>query len=187
MRLNHAVMLLAAGGLLGALLWTHAPPCEAEPPPLLIVELREIAELAVLCVPVSAIHVESIDGYLGGVRCVLILHGTVTIGCDLSSPALMQQAPGIYLLQLTEPRMLSATIDLEHTRIHAVERDGLWRLLPGSAGEHEVVALALARAQGHVADAVHVPDHVQATRHRIEQLMTQMTYRTGVTVHIEWQ
>ncbi len=26
-----------------------------------------------------------------------------------------------------------------------------------------------------------------AARHRIEQLMSQMTYRTGVTVHIEWQ
>lgn len=187
MRLIHVVLLLAAVGLMGALLGTHDPPRQTEPPPLLIEELREIAELAVLRVPVSALHVESIDGYLGGVQCVLIVHGTVTLGCDLTSPALTQQAPGIYVLQLPEPRMLSATVDLEHTRIYAVERDGLWRLLPGPTGEHEVVELALARAQGHVADAVSLEDHVQAARHRVAQLVRQMTQRTGVVVQIEWQ
>jgi hypothetical protein len=186
MRITHALVMLAAGGLLGALLSAARPREQPASPSVTLGQLQQVAELALLRVPVTELHVQAIDGYLGGVRCVLIIHGQVVIGCDVTQARMEIDDHGAYRVILPPPRVLDGRVDLDRTRIYQIDREGLWCLLPGAAGEHRLLERALAQAQTHVASAVQLDQHDPLARHRIEQLLMHLAHRLHVVIHVAW-
>ncbi len=186
MRITHALVMLAMGGLLGALLSAVRPREQPASPSVTLGQLQQVAELAVLRVPVTEFHVQTIDGYLGGVRCVLIIHGEVLIGCDVTQARMEIDDHGVYRVILPPPRVLLAHVDLDRTRIYQIDREGLWRLLPGPAGEHRLLELALAQAHTHIVDAVQLDQHDPLARHRIEQLLMHLAHRLHVVIQVAW-
>ena len=51
------------------------------------------------------------------------------------------------VLQVPSPKVLYATLDHDHTRIHSLTRTGFWQAAIGSAGEDQLVDEAMGHAQ----------------------------------------
>ena len=79
-------LLLVAGGLLGVCLGGRLDALEApieEHQALLISRITEMAELVTLKVPVSTVLMCELAGYVGSVRCVVVVNGDVELGVDM--------------------------------------------------------------------------------------------------------
>lgn len=181
-----AVAGLAAGLLLPLVRTARAGPVPSSPT---IEQVRRLASLVTLHVVVSDVQVRTIHGYTGGVSLVLIVHGGVEVTSDLAAASLQQVDPlhKQAVLVLPPPEAVRPRLDHEHTRIYRIERTGLWRILPGQAGEAELANRALQQAQQVVEQAGGHPRLAAQARRHAEHVLAGFFEALGWRVRIEWQ
>ena len=120
---------------------THSAPT--------IQSIREAGDLIVLRVPVTDLREVSVDGYLGGQTVLLLIHGVVEIGVDLRAARYTRLDSGSCTaeLELSQPRVITAYIDHERSRVHAITRHGAWVLALGDAATRRLLDEGLRGAQ----------------------------------------
>ena len=159
------ILLLVVLALVAALwfsgLNTRTPSPPARPT---IHQLRQLADLLTLRVPVSDVQVSRITGYVGGIELALIVHGHAHLGTDLGQARFTDVNHNAQrtVLKLPEPDVRHASLDHSSTRVYRIDRRGLWQLVPGDAGEAELFNRAMERAEAVVAThAVGAGSHVR--------------------------
>ncbi len=155
--------------------------------PIRIEQVREAADLVVLRVPYQEIVDARLDGYSGGVRCLLLAGGEAMIATDLDHATLEHdEAAGRITLTLPPPRALSAQLDPDKTRVLDIARSGAWHLAIGGAGEDRVMKKAMEKAGRKLREAAGNPNHITAARHRAETVLTRVIEREGWKLTVRW-
>ena len=177
--------------ILGLTLANVRPPAATTTPsPAPALErVREVAEVSILEVDVSAITIARIDGYTGGVRCCLIATGAARIGADLERATLhsIDHAAGTLVVALPEPTVLSVRIDPTASRVYSVDRNGLWIALPFATREGQVTARAWAAAESKLHEAADRSGLIARARRRAATLVKTAIEPLGWSVTIDWQ
>lgn len=152
-------------------------------------QVRELAKLVTLDVPISDLHVSEMSGYTGSVRMAVAVRGDVQFATDLQQAryASVDQEERSAVLILPKPVPDRARIDHEKTRILEIDRDGLWRVFPGSAGESTLTNRAMADAQRVLTKAAEEPHLTQRACARTEKVVRGFFDTLGWSVHIQWE
>jgi hypothetical protein len=188
-RIVVAGILVLAGGVVGW--WVHEWRLPASRPPVSEIEsgpsleqIQTLSSLTTLKVNVADAIVTDLDGRTGGIKCVLVVHGSVTLGVDLSKARFesVDQRNRRVILMLPPPRVQSVALDQKRTKVMALCENGLWTIVPGN-GEAYVAAanLAYREAEKVVAEAAQDPE--LGTR---AQQQTEFVIRSFFQA-IEWQ
>jgi hypothetical protein len=77
-------------------------------------------------------------------------------------------------------------LNLERTSIYRIDRDGLWRILPGAAGERELVNQALRQAQRMLVEAAQQTALDGEARRLTEQILGNLFAACGWQASIRW-
>lgn len=132
------------------LLWRSPPAGLTHTSTALTIEqIQQMRRLVTLRVPVSDVQSSRAEGWTGGLNLLLIVHGEIQFGVDLEEARLEQvdEQARTAVLVLPPPRMFSAHLDHQKTRVYQAHRTGLWKLLPGEAGASQLLEKALSQAQ----------------------------------------
>jgi hypothetical protein len=139
-----------------------------------IEEIQTLASLTTLKVNVADAIVTEFSGRTGGIACVLVVHGSVTLGVDLRKARFesVNQKNRTAVLVLPEPTIQSVALDQEKTKIVALWDNGLWIILPGQ-GEANAAAtnLAYREAQKVVARAADDRELIEQARRQAERVL----------------
>lgn len=84
-------------------------------------------------VELADVRLTELKGKTGSLKAILIAHGQVTVGVDLSAARLEEVDPRqrTAVLILPQPKVLSVMLDHERTRLLGVWPSGLWTIVPG--------------------------------------------------------
>ncbi len=153
-----------------------------------IEQVRMLSELVTTRLQIGDVQETAIDGYVGGRRVILAVKGDVLIGVDLSQARFesMNRQACTAVLVLPQPRVISARLDHEHTRVAADESEGLWTIVPGDAGRRATVNKAYAEAQAFLAHGGTDADLIAKSRRHAEQVLGSFFTATGWTVTVRW-
>ena len=183
------VMMLLVGGVLGMCLGPRfRMNATVEATPTVIGKITELADLVVLRVPVSKVHVTQIGGYVGGVDCIVLVNGELELGTDLK----LARWEGVNTevrtatLVLAEPVVRRARLDHEQTSVYRIDRRGLWLMVPSAEPSRVVVNRALAEAQRVVEAAGEQPELVDRTRQQTERVLGQFLKVMGWEIGVVW-
>ena len=155
--------------------------------PITIEQIRETAELITLTVPLQQVVQAEVKGYTGSTKCLVLTVGEASIGCDLSSASVEVDATQKQVVvTLPHPSVRSARLDQQATQVFAVHRSGLWQVLPGSAGEGEVVQKAMRQAEQVLADAGAQARHVEQARRQTERVLADLAGSQEWQVEVAW-
>lgn len=98
----------------------------------------------------------------------------------------MDRAARTAVLVLPPPAVRSPRLDQERTRLFTVSSQGLWRLVPGDAGQTAVVNDAYRHAQRVVAAAASEIDLLAECRRNTEKALACFFDAAGWHVTIRW-
>ncbi len=175
--------------LLGVLLVGQTfTPAIAESAPPTLEQVREMAQLVTLRVPISQIRSESLRGYLGGHTLTLAAHGDVLIGTDLEQIQFEHIDHGnkTVVLVLPNPKALYARLNHEQTRIVGLNRHGLWVVAFGDAGGRVLTNRAMKNAQRQLDKISSDRNLIMRAQQRAEQILQGLFIRTGWKVTVRW-
>ena len=184
-------LLLVVGGLLGVCLGGRPDALEVpieEHHALLISRITEVAELVTLKVPVSTVITSELAGYLGGVRCVVVVNGDVELGVDLEAARLEDVDPKARTatLILPDPKVRHARLDHERTTVYSLDRQGLWWLVFSNEPARRLVNRAMKQAQAEVESAAQDPGLVEQARRRAEWVLRGAFEVIGWEIDLAW-
>lgn len=184
------VLVLVIGGALGVCLGpryrTSTPTAVTAP---VIGRITELADLVVLRVPVSKVHVTRIGGYVGGVDCIVLVNGEVEISSDMMLARFEKvdvDARRATLI-LSRPVVRHARLDHEQTIVYRIDRKGLWIVVPSGEPTRGVINKAMREAQLCVQRVGEDPQLVDRSRRRTEQVLNQVMVSMGWEVNVEWR
>jgi hypothetical protein len=80
-------------------------------------------------------------------------------------------------LVLPAPTAVCPRVDQERTRIYKIDRSGLWQMIPGEAGERDLVNKAMQDAQWLIIDQA---------RSRTQEVITRFFQALGWQVETRW-
>lgn len=183
------VLMLLIGGLLGVSLggrFKSNPPIEATP--AVIGRITELAELVVLRVPVSKVHVTKLGGYVGSVSCLVLVNGELELGNDLARARWedVDTEARTAKLILAEPVVRRARLDHDQTSVYRIDRGGLRKGLPSAEPSRQVVNQAMIEAQADIEDAGDDSQYVDRARRHTEQVLQQFLKAMGWKVQVVW-
>ena len=183
------ILMLLIGGFLGVSLGSrHRPvvPMEATMP--VIGRISELAELVVLRVPVSKVHVTTLVGYVGSVSCVVLVHGELELGTDLKLAEFTEvdTEARTATLVLVEPKVRRARLDHSQTSVYRIDRGGLWKGLPSAEPARRIVNQALIEAQHCVEAAGDDSQYVDRAKRHTELVLQQFLQALGWEVKLVW-
>jgi len=163
-------------------------PAIAESGPPTLQQVRELAQLVTLRVPISQIHCESLRGYLGGNTLTLAAHGDVLISTDLEQAQFehIDHTNKTVVLILPKPRTMRARLDHERTRVVALNRHGLWVVAFGDAGGWVLTNRAMKNAQRQLDKISSDRILIVRAQQRAEQILQGLFIRTGWKVTVLW-
>ena len=118
-------------------------------------------------------------------RCLVWARGEALIGTDMEKAQLSYQAGGV-VLTLEQPRVIRCALHQKQTSVLLCGRGGLWKALPGEAGESAVIEQALRRAEREMREAAGAPTNVDAAKAHATDVITDLLGERGHHVHIEW-
>ena len=151
-------------------------------------QVTELNELVTLKVPVQQLVETHLAGYSGGSRCVILAHGEALVSTDLTAAQLEFDASSrVVHITLPPPRVLSCAIDQQASRPVLVMRSGLWRLVPGEAGEALLTEKAFARAQRHLHDAASQPERITQAKAKTERVLSDWFAQEGWQAQVRWR
>lgn len=183
------VLMLLVGGVLGICLGPRlrsSQPVEATP--AVIGRVTELADLVVLRVPVSKVHVTKIGGYVGGVDCVVLVNGELELGTDLKLVRWeeVNADARTATLVLSEPKVRRVRLDHETTSVYRIDRRGLWKGLPSVEPSRQVVNRAMVEAQVCVESAGAQPELIERAKQQTERVLSQFLKAMGWEVRVVW-
>jgi len=188
-----ALMVVAAagGGLyvhLGGPLGPDPYVLKQVPNALKIEKVRELAELVVLDVPISDVHVSELEGRTGGIKMILAVHGDVQITTNLEKAEFdsIDEETKSAILVLPRPEAQRPRVDHNKTRIVEFQRTGMWRFTLGDAGERTLTNRAMASAQKVLGEAAKREDLVKRACAHTETVMRNFFDAMGWEVVIQW-
>ncbi len=186
-----ALLILSLAALLVVLLIVRQrlwPAGLSKSSRITLAQIQAAAELVTLKLPMSQIVEVQLDGYSGGVRCVVLAHGEALIATDLDRAALELNVTGrVATVTLPPPRAISCRLDHEATTVALIGRRGAWRVLPGDAGEPAVIERALREAQRRLEVAAGTDVHLDAARCHAEAALRRLIEADGWTLAVRWQ
>lgn len=184
-----SILALAVGLIVGWWLHPRQGPVRTGPTgPPTIEKIRSLANLAVLSVPISDVQVQELSGYTGSVRLILIVKGDVEVGSDLGQTrwtAIDAQQRRATLV-LATPVASRPRLDHERTRIFRLEKEGLWKLVPGDGTEAALVDKALLEAQRVVAEASQQPELIEQAKQHCQAVLSRFLAALDWQVLIKW-
>ncbi len=183
------MLLLMALALLGLMLLERLRVVRPSAPAHITLEqVRELSELVTLKVPLHQLIETDLTGYTGATRCVVLARGEALISTNMARSQ-FELDPSRHLAQLTlpPPRVLSATLEHGDTSTLLVHRFGLWKIVPGEAGEAHLIDSALADAQKRMEQAASEPRRIEQARAATETLLARWFERHGWDLAIHWQ
>ena len=184
------VLVLFIGGVLGVCLGpryrTNAPVAVTAP---VIGQITELADLVVLRVPVSKVHVTRVGGYVGAVDCVVLVNGELEVCTDLNLARFdeVDADARTAILILATPVVRHARLDHEQTSVYRIDRKGLWKVVPSSEPTRGVVNKAMNEAQACVKSAGEDPQLIERSKGQAEQLLSQYLEAMGWEVKLVWR
>jgi len=192
--LGWMVVIAAVGG--GAWLtrgWWMPEAPEADPVAEVksapkIEQVRKLARLVTLHVPISDAQVHELEGWSGTVKLTLDVFGEVEIATDLSRARFeeVDRETQRLVLVLPKPTTSRPRLDHERTRVRDVRRTGLWRITGAEEAERVLTNRAMAAAQRTIHAAAQREDLiVQACQHT-EQVMREFFAAMAWQVALQW-
>jgi hypothetical protein len=133
--------------------------------------------------------VAELAGRTGAIRAVLVFHGSVTFGVDLSKARFesVDQQKRRAVLILPAPKIESVSFDQKRTKIVAFWESGLWILIPGEREADAVVTdLSYREAEQIVVNAASDPDLTARSRIQTEVLLARFLSTIDWAVQILW-
>jgi Protein of unknown function (DUF4230) len=184
-------LLLVVGGLLGVCLGGRPAPIGASIEghrALLISRVAELAELVTLSVPVSTVLTCELAGYVGGIKCVVVVNGEVELGVDLKEARLEEVDPetSTATLVLPQPKVRHARLDHERTTAYSLDREGLWWLALSDEPARRLLNLAMKQAQATVESAARDPGLIEQAQRRAERILRGAFEVIGWEVTLVW-
>jgi Protein of unknown function (DUF4230) len=192
-RLIAAGLLVLLGGVLGW--WVHEWRPTTSQPSLAIdsgpalEQIQTLASLTTLRVNVADAIVTKLEGRTGGMTAVLVVHGSVTLGVDLSQARFesVDQRNHKVILLLPAPTIQTVSLDQQRTRIVALCDNGLWVIVPGHAEvDVAVTNLAYREAEKVVSQAADDRELMDRARGQAEKVLQIFLTAIGWTVEICW-
>ena len=188
------VVLVLAGGIFGwwvqewrqAVILASVPLIDSGPT---LEQIQTLADLTTLKVNVADAIVTELAGKTGGIKVVLVVHGSVTLGVDLSKARFesVDQQKRRAILILPAPKIESVSFDQKRTKIVAFWESGLWILIPGERDADAVVTdLSYREAEQIVVNAASDPDLTARSRIQTEVLLARFLSTIDWAVQILW-
>lgn len=180
-------LILVTGGLLGVICLGGRPaPTGAsieKHRSLLISHITEMAELVTLKVPVSTVLTSKLAGYIGSIKCVIVVYGEVELGVDMEAIRFEDVDPVARsaTLILPEPKVRHARLDHERTMIYSLSREGLWWVLMSDEPARRLVNDVMKRAETVVKSTANEP-HLEMQARRKAEVVLQSAFQM-----IEWK
>jgi hypothetical protein len=150
--------------------------------------IQKLSTLMVTRVSVADVSQTRIDGYAGGITAVVVIHGDFLLGVDLSAAKFVtvNEKGHSVVMQLPPPTVSSPRLDQEKTRLLCLNRQGLWSITPGDAGQEAAVNHAYRHAQSVVAAAGSDTKLLEDARGHTETVLTSFFTAIGWNVTIRW-
>ena len=151
-------------------------------------QIQRLSNLVTMKVDVADVQVTEVGGYTGGQKAILLVKGDFLLGVDLSRARLESVDSGARkaVLVLPGPGVHSPRLDQERTRLFTVTSQGLWRLVPGDAGQTAVVNDAYKHAQKVVAEAASEAGLVDQCRRNTQSAIECFFNAAGWQVDVKW-
>ena len=151
-------------------------------------QIQRLSNLVTMKVDVADVQVTEVGGYTGGQKAILLVKGDILLGVDLSQARLESVDSGsrTAVLVLPGPGVHSPRLDQERTRLFTVTSQGLWRLVPGDAGQTAVVNDAYKHAQKVVAEAASEAGLVDQCRRNTQSAVESFFNAASWRVDVKW-
>lgn len=184
------VLVLFIGGALGVCLGpryrANAPVAVTAP---VIGQITELADLVVLRVPVSKVHVTRVGGYVGAVDCVVLVNGELEVCTDLNLARFEEVDPGNRkaILVLADPTTRRAWLDPEQSSIYRIDHKGLWKIAPFTEVSPGVVNQAMVEAQQCIESVGREVNLIKRAKAHSELVINQFLEALGWEVNLVWE
>ncbi|MBI1338471.1 MAG: DUF4230 domain-containing protein [Phycisphaera sp.] len=150
-------------------------------------DVLKVAQLATLRVSMSQAVEGKIAGYTGGVSAVILASGEAVLGVDIENVEVdLDEARKTVRVTLPEPKVLSCALDINKTHVTYIGRSRLWALMPGEAGEAQLIARTFAQAQERLRAVASATEHVTAAREQTERALRRIVEGRGWRLEIVW-
>jgi hypothetical protein len=186
------ILVALAAGFAAFRLWgPPADPVRHQSNLLSIQQVRKLATLVAMEVPISDVQVSELEGIAGGAKLVLAVHGEVPFGVDLEQARLEAIDSETRRATIVLPRPAAGKPRLDHSRTRIVElqRNGLWQALPSGlpgSPEKTLANRAMAAAQRVLAEAATRPDLSAKACQHAESVLVNFLGATGWTIQVRW-
>jgi hypothetical protein len=154
-----------------------------------IEQIETLASLTTLRVHVADAIVTDIEGKTGEIRAVMVVHGNVTLGVNLSQASFESVDPKNRnaVLVLPEPKVQSVSLDPARTKVVAVWESGLWIVVPDIGDADSATAnLAYQQAEKIVSHAADDPELVQRSRRQAQDVLVTFFGAIEWSVQVRW-
>jgi len=151
-------------------------------------KLRKLSKLVTLEVPISDVQVSELEGITGSITMVIAVKGDVQIAVDFQQAAFedVDEMAKSALLLLHPPKPQRPRLDHEQTRIVGIQRSGLWKYVPGQAGEKTLTQRAMAEAQHSLQAVAERPEIVAKACAHTEKVIGEFFGAMGWDVRVQW-
>jgi hypothetical protein len=185
-------LLLLASGFVAAMVWndTHHRPLTPQPnssAPTLQ-QVQSWATLVSTRVLLSDVVTARVDGFAGSIEALVVVRGDVAVGVDLQQATIQEvnQASRHLLLCLPQPRAQQPRVDHEHTRVFAIQRYGLWRIMRRDEAARQAIDAAFAEAQKAIEKAATEEAVLAHAREHAQEAISSLLEQMGWTAEIRW-
>lgn len=153
-----------------------------------VLQVRQLAKLTTLEVPITDAQTSRLEGQLGGLDLVLLVHGDVLFWCDLEQARFERcdHSERQAVLLLPSPHAARPRVDHERTQVYRIDRSGAWVLVLGSAGEDRLINAAMRRAQHLLLDVASQPRYRDEARRHTVAVLERFFSGLGWSVQIKW-
>jgi len=185
-----SIFVAVAVILLLVLMLGYIRPLAPQPQATLITieRIREHADLTVLSLEQSLILTRHLSGVTGGVKACVVVVGHIRIASDLSQAVLkgIDRSARTATLILPQPVVEQVELDPNKIQVYAVDRTGLWKVLPFPARESDIIMQTMQDASKELAASIR-DEHLQQAREHTQQAINSLYQPLNWTVKIQWQ
>lgn len=153
-------------------------------------QIQALSHLATLNVEVTDALVFQLNGKTGGMTAVLVVRGEAVLGVDLKEIRFSEvdETRRRVALELPQPKILSASLDHQRTRVVALQSSGLWFFTPGGSGADAAVLDDCYRhAEGIVQDAAGAPELLARAKEQVRVALVAFLAGMNWTLECRWR
>ena len=180
-----AFMLTAS--VVSALRAPHSVPEFAHAGPTLE-SVKSLSSLVTTRTTLADAITSEITGFSGSMSAVLVIRGDALIAIDMQRARITAQDTGTKQLVLTlpQPEVIQARVDLQRTRVFAMERHGFWKLMRLDDVVRQLVDTGMREAQQTIEKAANQPEIMAAAREHAQQVLAAFASSAGWQLEIRW-